>query len=186
MSGVPRMLDDEILGELELRWRRLGTTMAERMEPGLDDDEIDQITAPLGFSLPEEARRVFRWHQGSSLAPLAAYRTLIPLGTCVQSTLDFLEDDDDWPRGWVSFMDEKPYMALDCRGGPDDPVAVWHYDYAHQQLPTRPVFASIGELFLFWISLIDDGHMTRDAPRWDLRQPLPADIRAKLAGVPSD
>src|SRR5215218_9803464 len=92
---MARMLDDEILVQLDRRWQELGTTMPDRMEPGLDDAEIDRITALLGFRVPEEVRRVFRWHRGSSLAPFTAYRTLIPLETSVQSTLDFREDDDD-------------------------------------------------------------------------------------------
>jgi hypothetical protein len=184
MSHMPRMLDDEILGQLERRWQELGTTMPDRMEPGLDDAEIDRITAPLVFRVPEEVRRVFRWHRGSSLAPFAAYRTLLPLETSVRLTLGFRQQDDDWRPNWLKFMDEKPYIVLAC-GSYDDPVPVWHYDYA-QLPPTRPAFASIGELFLFWISLIDEGYMYWDAPFWRMRPHLPEDIANKLGGVPSD
>ncbi len=81
-------------------------------------------------------------------------------------------------------MDEKPYIALAC-GSYDDPVPVWNYDYA-QLPPTRPAFASIGEQFLFWISLIDGGYMYWDAPSWYMRPQLPEDIANKLGGVPSD
>jgi hypothetical protein len=181
---MPRMLDDEILGQLERRWQELGTTMLDRMEPGLDDGEIDRIAAPLGFRLPEEVRRVFRWHRGSSLAPFAVHRTLLPLETSVQSTLDFRQDDDDWQPDWLSFMDEKPYIALAC-GDFDDPVPVWHYDYVHLP-PTRPVFASIGELFLFWIELIDNDYMYWNTPFWPMRRQTPQDVVKKVVGVPSD
>lgn len=184
MSHMPCMLDDEILGQLERRWQELETTMPERMERGLDDAEIDRIAAPLGFPLPEEVRRVFRWHRGSSLAPLAVHRMLAPLEASVQSTLDFREDDNGWRPEWLSFMDEKPYVALAC-GDLHDPVPVWHYDYVHLP-PTRPVFASIGELFLFWIALIDNGYMYWDAPFWRTHPLTPQDVLTKIVGVPSD
>ena len=158
--------------------------MPDCMEPGLDDAEIDRITAPLDFRVPEEVRRVFRWHRGSSLAPFAAYRTLLPLETSVRQTLGFRRQDDDWRPNWLKFMDEKPYIALAC-GSYNDPVPVWHYDYT-QLPPTRPAFASIGDLFLFWISLIDDGYMYWDAPFWHLDPQVPEEIVERLGGVPSD
>ena len=51
---------------------------------------------------------------------------------------------------------------------------------------TQQAFASIGELFLFWISLIDEGYMYWDAPSWYISTQLPEDIANKLGGVPSD
>jgi hypothetical protein len=178
------MLDDEILAQLERRWRELGTTMADRMEPGLDDAQIDRVAAPFGMQIPEEVRRVFRWHRGSSLAPLAAHRTLLPLEISVQSTLELREDDSHWHPEWLKFMDENPYIALACNGDYNDPVEVWHYDYA-QLPPTRPAFASIGELFLIWLELIDDGYMFWDPPLWNMHATPPAITRI-LGGVPND
>jgi hypothetical protein len=50
------MLDHTLLAALEARWRDLGTTMDQRMRPGLSDTDIDRITAPLAFPVPEEVR----------------------------------------------------------------------------------------------------------------------------------
>jgi SMI1 / KNR4 family (SUKH-1) len=182
---MPRMLDEELLSRLERRWHDLGTPMPGRMEAGLDDAQIDRIAASLPFRLPEEVRRIYRWHSGSSLSDIVFSRVLLPLQVSVEDTLDFLATDSDWKPGWLKFMNEKPYIALDCSGGYDDPVPVWHYDYA-QLPPTRPAFVSLGELFLFWISLLDDGYMYWDAPSWRMRPDLPEDITNRLSGVPSD
>lgn len=83
-------------------------------------------------------------------------------------------------------MTEKPYVVFDCSGSETGPVAVWHYDYEFPR-PTRPVFDSIGDMVAFWIQLIDDNLIVWDVERgWQLREPIPTDLRQKIAGVPSD
>lgn len=37
--------------------------------PGLGDDEIDEITGPVGLELPEEVRAWWRWHDGDRRVP---------------------------------------------------------------------------------------------------------------------
>jgi len=182
---MPTFLNDDILRELERRWADLAPQMQERMEPGLDEADIDRITAPLGFRVPEEVRRVFRWHNGSSLKPFVLGRTLVSLEDSVGSTLGFREFDEILRPEWLHFLDEKPYIALDCGGTSDDPVPVWHYDEGPDE-PTRPVFESVGDMFLFWIKLIDNGTMCWDDPYWSTRDPLPSSTAQKLRGVPTD
>jgi hypothetical protein len=182
---MPKMIDEELLSRLERRWHELGSTMLSRMEPGLDDAQIDQIAAPLDFRIPEEVRRLYRWHAGSSLSDIVYSRVLLPLQVSVDDTLDFLATDDDWKPGWLKFMNEKPYIALDCSGNYEGPVAVWHYDYMSEP-PTRPVFESIGDMFAFWLRLLDEGVMYWDAPAWKLRQPLPDDTAELLWGIPTE
>ncbi|MCW2995806.1 MAG: hypothetical protein JWQ18_3301 [Conexibacter sp.] len=43
-------------------------------------------------------------------------------------------------------MDEKPYVIVDCSGDTDAPVSVWNYEFT---VPSRAVFASIGDMFSF-------------------------------------
>jgi cell wall assembly regulator SMI1 len=59
MSGVPRMLDDQLLHALEERWQNQGADTPVRMEPGLSEDEIDRAAAALDFDLPQEIRTLF-------------------------------------------------------------------------------------------------------------------------------
>lgn len=178
------MLDSKLLAQLKRRWHSLGTTMDQPMRPGLTDTEIDRIAAPLGFPLPEEVRRLYRWHDGSGRGTMIWGRGLYSLEQSVRSTLEFRADDDDWRPGWLNAMDEKPYVAFACDGDQDQPVPVWHYDYVSPP-PTRPVFAGIGEMVAFWIELIDTNIMYWDTRAWKVRD-LPQDVERKLLGVPAD
>jgi hypothetical protein len=179
---MPALLTDDILRELERRWADLGTSMSERMGPGLSDGENDRIAAPLGFRVPEEARMVFRWHDGSGLKPFVLGRTLVSLEGYFWTTLDFRAFAEALRPERLHFLDEKPYVALDCGGAFDGSVPAWHYDEG-PDAPTRPVFDSIGDMFLFWIGLIDSGSMRWDDPLWSTREPLSDGDRQKLRGV---
>jgi hypothetical protein len=180
------MLDTHLLKELEDRWRQQSPTLLERMQPGIDDDEIDRLSAPLGYTLPEEVRRWYRWHNGSSGHDIAIRRAMTELADDVKQTLEFQDEDEHWNNGWLKVMTQKPYVVFDCSGSETGPVAVWHYDYEFPR-PSRPVFESIGDMVAFWIQLIDDNRMFWDVEHgWQLHEPVPADVRQKIAGVPSD
>jgi hypothetical protein len=45
----------ELLEELKARWRDLGAPIAEQLRPGLSQEQIDAIVAPLGLHVPSEA-----------------------------------------------------------------------------------------------------------------------------------
>jgi len=107
-------------------------------------------------------------------------RGMTSLAQSIKQTHDLCEIAEDWPAGWLKIMNERPYALADCAGALDAPVPVWHYEF---EPPPRPVFASIGDMFAFWIDLIDDGIMYWDGDMWEVRQPLPDDIAIKLAGV---
>ena len=51
--------------------------------------------------------------------------------------------------------------------------------------PTRPVFESLGDMFRFWIELLDDGIMYWTGRTWSARD-VPPDAALKLGGVPTD
>lgn len=185
-AEMPRMLDAELLEQLESRWRAAGATTLQRMAPGISDDEIDRIAAPLGFRLPEEARRLYRWHDGSGVYPIIWLRGMSCLEQAVSDSVDFEGFDDNWNSGWLHLMDEKPYVLLDCSGEEHAPVPVWHYSY-DDEFPTRPVFASIGEMVEFWVALIDDGHMYWNGETWwGDEASVPAEALQRLRGVPTD
>jgi hypothetical protein len=181
------MLTTHLLDELERRWESQGAPFVDAMPPGIDDQEIDRFAAPLDFTIPEEVRRWYRWHNGSSGVEIVVSRVFTSLAEDVQQTIDFQEDDERWQQGWLNVMNEKPYIIFDCSGAVDAPVPVWHYDYAFNY-PNRPVFGSIGDMVRFWIDLIDAGHMfwNPDIGTWDAREPLPTAIAEMLGGVPDD
>jgi len=154
------------------------------MKPGLQDAEIDRISAPLGFDLPDEVRRLYRWRDGSGLATMIWRRGMSSLEQAVTDTLAFREDDECWQPTWLNIMDERPYVAVECGVGPQDPVPVWHYGYDWPD-PTRPVFASIGDMVAFWIELIDDGLMYWDHAQWRVGDAIPGETLEKLSGVPN-
>jgi hypothetical protein len=182
------MLDDRLLNDLEQRWRDQSPALLQRLRPGLADAEIDRVAEPLGYTIPEEVRRWYRWHNGSTGYPIMFSRCFGALTDDVAATLDLEEDEEKWKKGWLQVMDEKPYLIFDCRGDVDVPAPVWHFDYSFDlDRPTRPVFDSIGDMVSFWIELIDNGQVvwaTEGEGR--LREPVPETIRQRIRGVPTD
>jgi hypothetical protein len=189
MSSI---VDQQLIDAFDQRLRAQGVPWLAERPPGLTDEEIDRIAAPLGYALPEEVRRWYRWHNGSAGWDLVLSRVQTTLEEDVGDTVYFRDMDDNWRPGWLKVMNEKPYILFDCSSDPEAPVAVWHYDY-EQGYPTRPVFDSIGEMLRFWMALIDEGQMFWDpdvtgtgVADWRVREPLPHEIARTLGGVPTD
>jgi hypothetical protein len=182
------MLPDGLLNDLEQRWRDRSPTLLQRLCPGIDDAEIDRVAEPLGYVIPEEVRRWYRWHNGSVGYPILFGRSFGTLSDDVAGTLDFEEDEEKWKKGWLQVMDEKPHLIFDCRGGIEAPAPVWHFDYSFDfDRPTRPVFDSIGDMVSFWIELIDNDQIVWGAEgEGRLRESVPDAIRQRIWGVPTD
>jgi hypothetical protein len=187
LSSMARMLDDELLGGLDRRWREQSPALLERIAPGLSDEEIDRLAEPLGVALPEEVRRWFRWQDGSAGRQVIFARAFYSLRTGVKLSLEFVADDERI-GGWLQALDEKPYVFFDCRGDLDQPAPVWHFEYSFDfDRPTRPVFDSIGDMVAFWIELIDGGHVSWDAAGdWVFQESMPEAARRRVWGVPTD
>jgi hypothetical protein len=146
------MLDESLLGALEQRWRDHGTSIPEVMQPGLSDEDIDRIAAPLGFDLPDEVRTLYRWHDGSGRYEMSWLRSMWSLEAGVTETVKDRVDAEIWRPGWLQILGERPYVRVDClANGRHGPVPVWH-EAPEWPPPTRPVFASIGDMFSFWIA----------------------------------
>ena len=104
----------------------------------------------------------------------------------VDETMTLQSHNPAWPSGWLKAMNEQPYVIFDCRGAVDAPVPVWHY-FQGFDFPTRPLFQSIGDMVMWWIRLISEGHMLWSVDRgWYLREPVPAEVQQLLGGVPGD
>jgi hypothetical protein len=179
------VLSPGLLEALEQRWRTAGALYIDEMAPGLTDEQIDTIVAPIGFTLPEEARRWYRWHDGSSRHYVTPSRTMSSLAEDVRRTLLLQEQDPGWKLGWLATMDEMPLVAFDCRDPSNDGAPVWHYDPVDQ--PTRPIFHTIGDMVTLWIELIDEGYWAWSAEHgWRPCRPLPTNMSWLVTGIPSD
>ena len=154
---MPRLLDHRLLAELERRWRAQSPVVLERMQPGLSDADIDRIAAPLGFELPDEVRTLYRWHDGSGVHEMTWARNMWSLGLGVTETLKDRADAEVWRPGWLQILGERPHVRVDCLANSrQGPVPVWH-EAPEWPPPPRPVFASIGDMFAFWIGIIVAG-----------------------------
>src|SRR4051812_27326402 len=101
------MLDEALLTKLERQWQRKGSRIVEALNPGLTDAEIDDLAAPLGHPIPEEARRWWRWHNGASAFEMVLGRAYSSLEEDVASSLNFRWRYTDWgPRRWVKISTE--------------------------------------------------------------------------------
>jgi hypothetical protein len=184
---VTRLFDNALIRDLEAEWRRQGVDFLDALAPGLSDPEIYRIAEPLGYKLPEEARRWYRWCNGSDLYNVVFPRYITSLQESVETTIDFASIiGDDWKTGWLRTMSERPDLVFDCRGPSAAPVPVWHYD-PEFDYPTRPVFPSIGEMVAFWIDLMRRNLMVWNPKQgWTVPDAFPDDLRERLLGVPSD
>jgi hypothetical protein len=179
----PRLLDAQLLHALEERWRTRGAETPDRMAPGLSDEEIDRIAAPLGFALPEEIRTLYRWHDGSQRYVMTWARGMISLQVVVAEAATMPPWDEERRPTWLRILDERPYLVADCAVGLHDPVPIWNYgpDWGPA---TRPVFASVGDMVALWIDLIDNDLMYWDGTIWQVRDATPEDVLERLTGVP--
>ncbi len=140
-------LSDELLDQLERRWRDQGAIVARLLRPGLTDEEMDAVTAPLGIHLPREARRWWGWHDGARPpapgarpAELGPSRWFMPLADAVANCESLREVDRPlWGRQLGPGLTEASLpidgcqmpALLDCSVGFDDPippVRAWVFD----------------------------------------------------------
>lgn len=172
---MTRFLDTELLEELEQRWRANGARIVDHLRPGLSDAEIDRIAADLPFSLPEEVRRWYRWHNGSPAYEMAPARACTSLEEDVEFSRGFQGDDEALHRRALIISTDKPYIVLDCRDGASQPVSVWNV-WPDEPDPDEPVFHSLGDFVAAMIGLIDDGYMFVRDGNWAYRDPLPPEV----------
>jgi len=91
----PRLLEVDLLCELEQRWQAQGAVITGALRPGLTDDEMDTLTEPFGMRLPAEARRWRGWHDDADPQPPGAAaevgpeRAFLPLARAVRNARGF-------------------------------------------------------------------------------------------------
>jgi hypothetical protein len=178
-------LTRDILEILEGRWRACGAPIARHLRDGLDDDEMDAITLPLGLRLSREARTWWGWHDGVSLANEAARAVsngfaFLPLAEAAQVCAverwaargaavaasrsghghPLNDPESHWPRRWVPLLAIKfAYIVCDASV---DPSPVSYRSQEEFELPGQPDVPSIGAMVQMWIESIDAGDVSVD------------------------
>lgn len=168
------MLNQVLLEEFLDKLRAQRAAVVDALRPGLNDDQIDSLTAEVGLSLPEEARHWWRWHDGAAgrwpVAGVGPGIDFLPLQQAVERLknirrlLDQLTDgegDPDWQDGWLPLNSEKNPIVLDCGGPRDAPVPVRSFQF---EIPGGgpPGVTSMGDLVRVWVGALESG-----AWKWD-------------------
>lgn len=184
------VLDDELLADFEVRLRRIGAAVVEHWAPGLDDRRIDELLAPLGIDLPEEARVWWRWHNGTlpnappTATEIIPSREQAPLEGAVSmaATAGLMVETFDIPElaKLLHLVSRKPIIYVDCNGPREAPAPI----FSQNDEPECPVLAlsSIGELITIWSRLIDDGvFATTSDGQWQRLDPdrIPPELRSR-------
>ena len=187
MTGqtAPQMLSPALLDELERHWRSQQVPIVSRLRPGLSGAEMDELTAPLGVRLPDEARTWWGWHDGAETTRNTHLRS-IGSGFAFLSLAEALEEtrsqrsiaiDDDvysaeewWSPSWLAMTQQNGSIVCDCavaRGQPSPIRRVWWGSTAPENAAIKA--RSLGELLSWWIEAYDVGAWSYlpDSVGWD-------------------
>jgi len=170
---MPELLTLELLERLDRTLRDVGAAIVGHWEPGLTREQMDAITEPHGFRLPDEAALWWGWHNGSGTSELMPGRRVASLDATMAS---YEMEDSVTSEVWgltrlVGIVNEQPWLWFDCRGEHDAPVPV----YAGYKGDQPSVAAeSIGDMVLILIAGLEAGAYSTDErgewnePSWDI------------------
>jgi hypothetical protein len=176
----------DLLEDLAGRWRSFGAPVAESLRPGLADDEVDALTAPLERSLPPEARTWWAWHDGASglsreFEPWPG-TWLVPLERAVENSrwewreASGLAGEEHakellWRPTWLPLLTTGigDHITVDC--AESDVVSPVYYAERESGVAKFEARApSIGTMVSWWIEGFDSGacRWSQAERRWEL------------------
>jgi cell wall assembly regulator SMI1 len=182
------ILTEDLLEQLAERWRTLRAPIATSLRPGLADNEIDALVAPLELRLPHEARVWWGWHDGTEtglishgignhIVPLqlaqavARYRELLQVAAEVTADDETFAPGDYWRHEWFPFAaPRRADLACDCAVPEGAPTPIRHVEFELPAQSQEPVAPSLGAVVSLWIEAIDSGAWTFDhnrPPGWE-------------------
>ena len=194
-SRASLLLSEELLAAFEERLARVGAPCVSAFRPGLSEDEMDALTAPLGLRLPEEARQWWGWHDGIPVAELerpidgqvAPQRHHYALSEAVEQyrigraeaaylakmqppasdrVPELRNPDYWWAPSWFPLTLSFGWVVLDCDVGKGEPSPLRLLDFAWLNEEVHvPRAASLGQLVEWWIEAMDTGAHVYDARR---------------------
>lgn len=181
---MPAYLDTDLLARFESALRSAGAAVTGVWAPGLSDAEIDAAVASTGLTVPEEARRWWRWHDGTrpeagpAAQELMPDRPLFDLATALEQFRAARATTQEvyGREGLLMPVGDQPWLFFDCSGDRDAPVPVLVGGHGQD---IRPALPSIGALVEAWTELIETRVFTTDAEghwEWDFEK-VPEAIR---------
>lgn len=170
---MPEVLNLELLNRFDRTLRNVGAAIVDHWESGLTRAQMDALTEPHGFRLPEEAALWWSWHNGAGLTEVIPNRQPVTLEGAVGILAtggDAMEDAFGLTRMLIA-LNEEPWLWFDCRGEPDAPVPVYAGYKANQP---RVAAESIGDMVLIMIAALEAGAYSTDErgewnePNWEI------------------
>jgi hypothetical protein len=174
----PRLLTADLLEQFDQRLRDLDAPVARIWRPGLSDDEMDELTKPIGLTLSTEARAWWSWHDGVErgvIRPQPAIGTgwvPLPLSEAVrQATVyrgispaeadadGYIDRRGEWSTSWIALCGNPSpeRLACECAVPAGAPSPAIYFDPEGEDEPQRPKAPSIGEVIHIWFDALDDG-----------------------------
>ncbi len=159
----------EILERLRTALRSAGASLADELEPGLSDEQIDGLGDELGLAIPAELRVFWRWQTAPSTPrhewsrDVNSEYELLPPHEAVELTkvmrTMFKDIGVEYSSSLLAFATcgAQVRLAVDCSNtGPLNPVLEESDDGEY------PIGPSFGTLFAYWAQLIETGEYTAD------------------------
>jgi cell wall assembly regulator SMI1 len=193
------MLSSTQLERLQALWCEQGAPLAEHLEPGLTDEEIESEMGSLGLRLPAEAALWWGWHNG---VPPGRPRdmggaafALLTLEEAVreyhssrqvaeQAALTDGEADRLWHPTWFPITNTGygAVIACDCSVAQGAPTPIRAVHWGHKEDSDVPVAESFGQMVGWWIEAIERGAWRYDTAleRWEIDRGKLADPRLEL------
>jgi hypothetical protein len=155
-----RILDGELLTELEAAWQSQGAEIAGVLAPGLSDEAMAALVEPLGLTLPAEARIWWGWHDGVTVTTPYGWEIGPDIGfySLAQAVEQYREEresvnEGDWPNSWLPFTNfRRGPLIIDCQA---DERAIVHR--VNWEVGHFPGADSMGELVALWLEAMDTG-----------------------------
>jgi hypothetical protein len=158
---MPELLTLDLLERLDCTLRDLGAAIVDRWQPGLTRQQMDALTEPHGFHLPDEAALWWIWHNGAGLAEVIPNRQPVTLEGAIE-ILAVGGADMAEAFGLTHMLialNDEPWLWFDCRVARDAPVPVYA---GYKSGQPWVVAESIGDMVLALIAAFETGHFTTD------------------------
>jgi hypothetical protein len=171
------LLTIDQLEELRARWQQQRLHIVNALRPGLGDARMDELTTPLGFTLPHEARVWWGWHDGAEpddqggIAMLGPGRQFLSLEASIAHSRMYRdrlcqagERDSslNWQLTWLPLSANVTPTVIECGGPFDAPVKCRTYELEQPDVGMVGV-ESIGALVAMYIAAYDSGGWRFDA-----------------------
>lgn len=157
-----------LLDELERRLRAAGTSVPDRLAPGLPDEEVRSRLAEVGLDAPGDLVTWFGWHNGirPEAPPVGANQLIVEMPLSLDQALDDWAERDhgpeswQWERGWLplAYHDNADRLAIDCTP-PQGQVARAYMWSPHQPFADRTTsdIRPLATVVRWWLEAWDAG-----------------------------